>query len=137
MDAIAQIGPSIRIKGEVTSQEPLIVAGHIDGTIQVSGHSLTVAAGARITATINADTVIIAGQVRGKVQGASRIVVRDTGNIEGDLSAPAIGVADGVGVFWDPGHGRLMKEWIAVGPRAPDRIDLAREARRFVGERAG
>jgi len=98
MDAIAQIGPSIRIKGEVTSQEPLIVAGHIDGTIQVSGHSLTVAAGARITATINADTVIIAGQVRGKVQGASRIVVRDTGNIEGDLTAPAIGVADGATV---------------------------------------
>jgi len=46
-------------------------------------------------------------------------------------------VSAGEAEYFDPGHGRLMKEWIAVGPRAPDRIDLAREARRFVGERAG
>ena len=46
-------------------------------------------------------------------------------------------VSAGEAEHFDPGHGRLMKEWIAVGPRAPDRVDLAREARRFVGKRAG
>jgi hypothetical protein len=38
-------------------------------------------------------------------------------------------VAAGTGEFYDPGHGRLMKEWIAVGPRASRLwLRLAREA---------
>jgi hypothetical protein len=34
---------------------------------------------------------------------------------------------------FDPGHGRLMKEWIAVRGDDASWIGLAREARRFVG----
>jgi hypothetical protein len=37
------------------------------------------------------------------------------------------------GVAFDPGHGRIMKEWVAVTtPSGPDWITLAREARAFV-----
>ena len=42
-------------------------------------------------------------------------------------------VADGVGVFWDPGHGRLMKEWIAINENDARWLELAKEARSFVG----
>jgi hypothetical protein len=35
---------------------------------------------------------------------------------------------------FDPGHGRLMKEWIAVGAGRADWIALAKEAYRFVRE---
>jgi hypothetical protein len=38
----------------------------------------------------------------------------------------------GTGEPFDPGHGRLMKEWVAVAPGAAPWLDLAREARRFV-----
>jgi TfoX/Sxy family transcriptional regulator of competence genes len=42
-------------------------------------------------------------------------------------------VASGQGVYFDPGHGRLMKEWVAVGPQSATRwIDLAHEALSFV-----
>ena len=41
-------------------------------------------------------------------------------------------VGAGVGTYFDPGHGRLMKEWVAItDPDAPW-IDLAREAHAFV-----
>jgi hypothetical protein len=41
-------------------------------------------------------------------------------------------IEDGVGKPFDPGHGRLMKEWLTVvSPRA-SWIDLAREAHDFV-----
>ena len=33
---------------------------------------------------------------------------------------------------FDPGHGRLMKEWAAVRSSSVDWIELAREAHRFV-----
>ena len=43
-------------------------------------------------------------------------------------------VASGDGRQFDPGHGRLMKEWLAVEPTSnQDWLDLANEALEFVG----
>jgi len=42
-------------------------------------------------------------------------------------------VAQGKGEQFDPGHGRLMHEWIALHEGEADWLLLAREARRFVG----
>jgi cytoskeletal protein CcmA (bactofilin family) len=98
MDALAHIGPSIHIKGDVTAQEPLTISGHLDGTIQVNGHALTVTPDGRLNATVTAETIVIGGRVNGRVQAGARIVVRETATVEGDLFAPMIGVADGATV---------------------------------------
>ena len=46
-------------------------------------------------------------------------------------------IAAGDGQRFDPGHGRLMKEWLAVNPTSEvDWLALAREARTFVGARS-
>jgi hypothetical protein len=43
-------------------------------------------------------------------------------------------VTSGGGERFDPGHGRVMKEWVTVGPKArASWLGLAREAREFVG----
>ena len=41
-------------------------------------------------------------------------------------------VAAGKGERFDPGHGRLMKEWVSLAPGGKW-VDLATEARGFVG----
>lgn len=41
-------------------------------------------------------------------------------------------VRAGLGEHFDPGHGRLMREWVAVEPGGADLVDLARVAHRFV-----
>lgn len=41
-------------------------------------------------------------------------------------------VRAGAGTCFDPGHGRLMKEWVAVAPGRADWTALARDAYRFV-----
>jgi len=41
-------------------------------------------------------------------------------------------VRAGTGERFDPGHGRLMKEWIAVPPGPADWVALAKEAFRWV-----
>ncbi len=41
-------------------------------------------------------------------------------------------VRDGDGEYFDPGHGRLMKEWVAVPAGKVLWVDLAQEAYRFV-----
>jgi TfoX/Sxy family transcriptional regulator of competence genes len=44
-------------------------------------------------------------------------------------------MASGDGAPFDPGHGRLMKEWVAVGPQAEDTwLGLAKEAKDFVAK---
>ena len=43
-------------------------------------------------------------------------------------------IAQGAGMRFNPGHGRIMKEWFAVRPESDlDWKSLADEARRFVG----
>lgn len=42
-------------------------------------------------------------------------------------------IAAGRGERFDPGHGRLMKEWIEITRADADWLALAREAYRFVG----
>jgi hypothetical protein len=42
-------------------------------------------------------------------------------------------IASESGERFDPGHGRLMKEWVVIAPGAGDWLALAREARAFVG----
>lgn len=41
-------------------------------------------------------------------------------------------VAEGLGERFDPGHGRVMKEWLAVTAASASWLDLAMEACRFV-----
>ncbi len=44
--------------------------------------------------------------------------------------------ASGMGEPFDPGHGRIMKEWVAVGPRPTDEwLSLVEEARDFVASK--
>jgi cytoskeletal protein CcmA (bactofilin family) len=95
MNSVAQIGPSIHIKGQVTAQEPLTIAGHVVGSIDVTGHPVIVTDSGHIAADIVAHTIDIGGSVNGKLCADARIVVRQTGQFEGDLSAPAISVDDG------------------------------------------
>lgn len=45
-------------------------------------------------------------------------------------------VASGDGERFDPGHGRLMKEWLSLDPRSSESwLSLALEAMEFVGSK--
>jgi cytoskeletal protein CcmA (bactofilin family) len=95
MNSTAQIGPSIQIKGKVTAEEPLTIAGQVVGSVEVIGHPLTVTEAARVTADIIAHTILIDGFVSGSLCADARIVVGQAATVEGELSAPAVSVADG------------------------------------------
>ena len=95
MEATTHIGSSIHIKGEVTAKEPLTVAGRIDGSIDVSGHRLTITEAGNIAADIVAHTIVVSGTVSGTLCANASIVLQATARIEGDVSAPSVSVADG------------------------------------------
>jgi cytoskeletal protein CcmA (bactofilin family) len=95
MESVATIGPSIHIKGDVTSREPLTIQGHVEGTISVDGHPLTLNEGGQLTATVMADTIVVSGRVTGSLSASGKVVVRAGASINGDISAPTVSLADG------------------------------------------
>ena len=70
-------------------------------TIREQGYR-TVSEVAHIDADVVAHTIIISGKVNGRLTAEARIVVQQTANVEGDLSAPGVKVDDGALL-----HGRV------------------------------
>jgi cytoskeletal protein CcmA (bactofilin family) len=95
MESIAKIGQSIRIKGEVQAGEPLIVAGQVDGTVEVNGHPLTIDTGGAIEATVSADTIIVSGRASGLLTATAKIVIENSATVNGDVAAPSVSLAEG------------------------------------------
>ena len=92
---IVNIGKSVVIKGELNGSEDLTIEGHVEGTIQLREHVLTIGPNGRIKAQVFAKSVIVLGEVHGNIQATDKVDIRDNGSVEGDLIAPRIAIAEG------------------------------------------
>ena len=95
MSHVAAIGSSVVIKGELSAQEDIVIAGRIEGSIHVAGHLVLVETGGFAGAAIVARSVVIAGAVTGSVLAEERIELRSTARVEGELAAPRVSIAEG------------------------------------------
>jgi len=95
MQERAGIGSSVVIKGELTAHEDVVIAGRVEGSINVSGHNVVVEAGAHVQGDISAAAVVVSGTVAGSVLAEERILVQAGADLQGDVSAPRIAVTDG------------------------------------------
>jgi len=91
----AAIGASIRIKGDVTGDENLIIQGHVEGTITLQGHNVTISKSGKVRANIIANQIIVEGELEGDMNGDEKVVIRDTGNVRGNIVAPRVTLEDG------------------------------------------
>jgi len=90
----AVIGPSMSIKGEIRSREELIVDGEVEGTLE-SQSSITVGPNGKVRSNIKAREVIVYGSVRGNVEVAEKIAIREQGSLVGEIKAAGISIDDG------------------------------------------
>ena len=95
MPTTACIGKSIHIKGTITAEEPLVVAGRVEGALTVTGHVLSIAPEGQVDADLVADTIVIDGMVKGRLRATTRLTVRETATVIGEIVAPALAVAEG------------------------------------------
>jgi cytoskeletal protein CcmA (bactofilin family) len=92
---IVNIGKSVVIKGELNGSEDLTIEGHVEGTIQLREHVLTIGPNGKIKAQVFAKSVIVLGEVQGNVTASDKVDIRDNGSVEGDLVSPRIAIAEG------------------------------------------
>lgn len=91
----ATIGPSIVIKGEVTGDEDLLIQGHVDGSVALGLHSVTIGDGGRVKAGITGRVITVEGTVEGDLSAEEQIILRGTARVKGDLMAPRVVLEDG------------------------------------------
>ncbi len=94
-DAVANIGKSITIRGEVTGEEDLVIEGRVEGRIALVNHHLTVGGNGRIEAEVVAKEVTIIGHVTGNVTATERAEIRESGRLDGDLASPRLVIQEG------------------------------------------
>ena len=112
----AGVGSTVVIKGELTAQEDVIIAGRVEGVIDVLGHRVIVEPGAHVSADITATGIVVGGTVEGSLIAEERIEVQAGADLQGAVSAPRVVVADGSVV-----NGRI--ETVVAG--APRRLKAA------------
>ncbi len=92
---IVNIGKSVVIKGELNGSEDLTVEGHVEGTIHLKEHVLTIGPNGRIKAQVFAKAVIVLGEVTGNVTASEKVDIRDNGSVDGDIVSPRVAIAEG------------------------------------------
>ena len=92
--AVAVIGKSVQIRGEVKGSEDLVVDGHVEGTITLVESKLTIGPNAHVAANVSARDVILLGQLSGNVSATGRVELRDGCDLVGDISAGRLSIEE-------------------------------------------
>lgn len=138
---IVNIGKSVVIKGELNGSEDLTIEGHVEGTIQLRDHVLTIGPNGRIKAQVFAKAVIVLGEVTGNVTASDKVDIRDNGSVDGDIVSPRVAIAEGahfrgsVDMQRKPGAAPEKKPAAAAAPAAAPAA-AAQAAQAPAGQRA-
>lgn len=112
------IGPSIKIKGEVSGDEDLVIQGKVEGTIDLKTNELSVGQSGQVFADIKAKIVRIEGEVTGDITGNENVVISKSGNVRGNIVAPRVTLEDGAifkgSIDMDPGGASSNKAPLAA-----------------------
>ena len=84
----------MHIKGDIRSQEELVVDGEVEGSLE-SYSLLTVGPHGKVRANIKAREVIIYGSVHGNVDVVEKLAIREQGSLVGDIRTAGISIDDG------------------------------------------
>ncbi len=83
------VSSGIVISGTVTGTGPLAIGGRVDGRVLVDG-DVSVAAGARCEANIQAEHIDVSGAVKGEIKAASAVTLGAGATVEGSVDAKRV-----------------------------------------------
>ena len=89
------IKSGLRIKGDITGSEDLLVDGSVEGQILLAERKLTVGPAAKVTADIHARDVVVYGYVKGNIRAKGRVEIKKDGSVIGSLTTAQIMIEDG------------------------------------------
>ena len=94
-NGVSVITEGVIINGNVTGEGDMRLAGCVEGEIYLKSGKLTVDPTGYIEGNIVVKEINISGEVRGKIEAASKISISSTGKIKGDVKTSRIDIAEG------------------------------------------
>ena len=120
------IGKTIKVKGTISGNENLIIEGNVDGSVDLPQHDLTIGEAGQVVANLTAKNVKIDGQVTGDIAGTEKVIISQSGRVEGNIVAPRVTLEDGAkfkgSIDMDPGEEKLATPIPAKSPVKPDLV---------------
>jgi cytoskeletal protein CcmA (bactofilin family) len=89
------IGASLKIQGEISSDEDLVIEGRVGGQILMKNAGLTIGKQARVEADVRGARVQVLGAIEGNIAATDRIELAPSADVRGDLTANRIVLVDG------------------------------------------
>lgn len=117
--SIAAIGETIRIKGDVSGTENLIIHGHVEGNIDLKGHNVTIGRKGSVDANIVANNITVEGKLNGDMNGDEKVIIKQSGNVHGNIVSPRVTLEDGA----------LFKGSIEMEPRKIEGVSSTSNAK--------
>ncbi|HEX9286326.1 MAG TPA: polymer-forming cytoskeletal protein [Thermoanaerobaculia bacterium] len=116
--AATVIGSRVRIVGDLSGDEDVLVNGRLEGKIRVD-RKVVVSAGAEVEGDVQAKSVIIGGKVHGQVMASERAELLPSGRVQGNVHSPRIVMAEGAQI-----QGRVvMPNDAATRPLSPPKTE--------------
>lgn len=104
----ATLGATIKVKGDISGDENLMIEGQVEGTVNLASHELTVGKSGKVHADVTAKVIRIAGEVHGDITGKEKVFVSSTSNIKGNIVTPKMTLEEGARfkgtIDIDPSH---------------------------------
>jgi cytoskeletal protein CcmA (bactofilin family) len=88
------LSKKVTIEGDITGDEDLRVEGHFKGTIKVVGDIFVGQSGV-VEADVEADNIVIQGQITGNVLARKQLEIQSSGQLLGDCKAKSIDIREG------------------------------------------
>jgi cytoskeletal protein CcmA (bactofilin family) len=90
----AFLGKGAEFTGKLMFNGSVRIDGDFKGNIFGSG-TLVIGEGAEIEADIRVDSIMVSGDVRGRIDVKKKIQIYSTGKVAGDLNTPVLSVEEG------------------------------------------
>ena len=104
----AVLGATIRIKGDISGDENLLIEGSVEGSVNLASHELTIGKTGKVHANVAARVIRIDGEVNGDISGKEKVLISSTSNIKGTIVTPKMTLEEGARfkgtIDIDPAH---------------------------------
>jgi cytoskeletal protein CcmA (bactofilin family) len=92
------VSPTVRVKGEISGNEDLLVDGKVEGPISVGDHRLTVGQDGQVNGGLAAREIVVYGKVAGNQKIVSEsIEIKKDASVLGSVTTRRIVIEDGAG----------------------------------------
>jgi cytoskeletal protein CcmA (bactofilin family) len=88
------LGPDAEVTGKLSFETATRIEGKLHGEVRATD-LLVVGADAVVQATVHAAKLVVLGEVRGQVQGATRVEICAGGKLFGDIETKSLVVQEG------------------------------------------